>query len=125
MADLERPLAAADEQLRVWRDRALVHAEEPDRADEGIDDDLEHVRERVRLRARHRVELLGVRALALEKGRRVALRGVGREAGEDVEQRGDARAVLRRGEAHRDEVPLAQRALEGRVQLLRADLALL
>ena len=50
VADLERLLAVADEELRVLGDRALVHAEDADLADERIDHHLEDVREHVLLR---------------------------------------------------------------------------
>ncbi len=62
--DLEGAPAVADEELRVRGDRSLVHAEDPHLADEGIDDHLEHVREHVRLRPGHRVELLRLRPFA-------------------------------------------------------------
>jgi hypothetical protein len=50
VADLERTLAVADEELRVLADRSLMDAEDTDLADEGIADDLEDVRQHVLLR---------------------------------------------------------------------------
>ncbi len=102
-----------------------MHAEHAHFADEGVHDDLEHVREHVRLRARNGEEFLRIRALALQERRRVALGRVRREVDDDVEQRLDPHDVLRRGEAHRDQVAFAQRLLERRVQLLRAYFTLL
>ena len=116
---LERPRAVADEQLRIALHRALVHAENAELAHVGIDDDLEHVGEHVLGRVGLGVEFDRVRAFALEEGRRVALRGVGRELREYVEQFGDACAVPGRDEAHRYQVAFAQRLLERRVQLFR------
>ena len=47
MAHLERLAAAADEELRVARDGALVHAEDAELADERIHHHLEHMRQHV------------------------------------------------------------------------------
>ena len=123
--DLERLAPVADEELRVLGHRALVHAEDAELADERVDDDLEHVREHVLGRVRLGAELLGRIALALVEQRRVALGRVRRELDEHVEQLGDAGAGARGDEAHRDEVALAQRLLERRVQLLGRDLVAL
>ena len=86
----------------------------------GIDHHLEDVREHVLLRVGLGAHRLGLVALALHELRRIALGGIGHQLHEDVEQLRDAGAVARRDEAHRDQVALAQRLLEGRVQLLRA-----
>ena len=61
--DLERLAAVADEELRVARHRALVHAEDAELADERIHHDLEHVREHVLLRIGLGVEFDGARRL--------------------------------------------------------------
>ena len=125
MPDLERLAAVADEELGVLGDRALVHAEDAELADEGIDHDLEHVREHVLLRGRARERICcGRLALALVEERRVAFGRVGQQLDDDVEQLGHAGAGARRHEAHRDQMALAQRLLERRVQLLGLDLAL-
>ncbi len=120
--DLEGLAAAADEQLRVLGDRALVHAEDAELADVRIDHDLEHVRQHVLLRIGLGAEFLdrlAVDHLALVEERRVALGGIRQQLLEDVQQFGKAGAVARRHEAHRHQVALAQRLLERRVQLRR------
>ena len=61
--DLERLAAVADEELRVARHRALVHAEDAELADERIDHDLEHVREHVLRRIGLRMEFDAPRRL--------------------------------------------------------------
>ena len=107
------------------RDRSLMDAKDAELADERVHHDLEHVREHVLLRIRLRTEFLGGVAFALVEQRRIALGRIRRELHEHVEQLGDARARLRGDEAHRHEMPFAQRLLERRVQLLGRDLALL
>jgi hypothetical protein len=123
--DLERLLAVADVELRVRADRALVHAEHADLADEGVVPDLEHVREHVLLRIGFGTELLGLVALAAHEQRRVAFAGVRHVARDHVEQVLHARAGARRHEAHRHDVALAQRLLERLVQRGRVDRTLL
>ncbi len=125
VADLERLAAVADEELRVLRHRALVHAEDAELADEGVDDDLEHVRERVLFRIGLRAEFDRRVALTLVEQRRIALGRVRRQLDQHLEQFGDAGAGPRGHEADRDEVALAQRLFERRVQLIGRDLALL
>ena len=125
MPHLERLAAVADEELRVPGYRSLVHAEDAELADERVDDDLEHVREDVLLRIRFRPELLRRVAFALEEQRRVAFRRIRRELHQNVEELGDPGAGLRRDEADRNEMPFTQCLLEGRMQLIRFDLALL
>ena len=125
MADLEALASLADVELRLLRHRALVHAEDAQLADERVHHDLEHVCEHVLLRIGHAAKFGGVVTFALDEQRRVALGRIGRELDEHVEQFGHARAGARGDEAHRHEVPVAQRLLERRVQLLRRDLALL
>ncbi len=63
-------------------------------------------------------------ALALREQRGIALGRIRQQLGEDIEQLGDACAILGRHEAHRNEMALAQRFLEWRMQLLGRDLAL-
>ena len=72
--DLDRLARVADEELRARAHRPLVHAEDAELADERIDGDLEDVGDDVLRRVRGDRDALGVIALALEKGRRVALR---------------------------------------------------
>jgi hypothetical protein len=64
-------------------------------------------------------------ARCLDVDRRIALGRIGQERDDDVDQLADAGAGFRRREHHRDQMALAQRALERRVQLLGRDLALL
>ena len=125
MADLERLAAVADEELRVARDRALVHAEDAELADERIHHDLEHVREHVLGRIGLRAELDRGRAFALGEERRIAFGRIGEELVEDLQQLAEPGAGARRNEAHGQQMALAQRLLERRMQLVRLDLALL
>ncbi len=125
MADLERLASVADEKRSVAGHRSLIDAENAELADERVHHDLEHVRQHVLFRIGLRMELDGGLALALGEQRRVALGRIRQQLGEDVEQLGDAGAILGRHEAHRNQMPLAQRFLERRVQLLGLDLALL
>ena len=76
VADLERLAAVADEELRVLGDRALVHAEDAELADERVHHDLEDVREDVLRGIGLRAELLRGLALALHEERRIALERV-------------------------------------------------
>ena len=103
--------------------RALVHAEDAELADEGVDAHLEHVRDR---RARSdRARPARARRSGpspFRNGRRVALRRIRHQPREDVEQLRDAGAGLGGDEAHRHQVALAQRLLERVVQLLRRQL---
>ena len=62
-------------------------------------------------------------ALAVEKVGRVRLGWIGQQLGDHVQQLGHAGAGARGDEAHRDQVPLAQRLLQRRVQLGRIDVA--
>ncbi len=117
--------AVADEELRIARHGSLMHAEDAELADERIHDDLEHVREHVLARVGLGTEFDGIIAFALAEQRRIALRGIGRQLDEHVEQLGHAGAGARGHEAHRNEMALAQRLLERRMQLRRRDLALL
>ena len=125
VTDLEALAVLADVELRFPGDRTLVHAEDAHLADERVHDDLEHVREHVLLRIGHAAELGRVVAFALVEQRRVALGRIRRKLHENVEQFRNARAGPRGDEADGHEVPFAQRLLEGGVQLVRRDLALL
>ena len=104
-----------------------MHAEHRDAADVRIDLDLEDVRERVLAGIGHRLQVgaLAVARLGDDVGGRVALGRVRQQLHDHVEQLGDAGAGLRGSEHHRDEMALAQRALERLVQLLGAHFALL
>ncbi|MCY1281514.1 hypothetical protein D9M70_303240 [compost metagenome] len=124
MAELEGLAAVADEQLHVPLQGALVHTEYPELAHERVDHHLEHVGDHVLLRVRLGAEGLGLGPLALEKQRRVALRGVGRQARQHLQQLGDPGPGARGGEAQGNQMALAQCPLEGLVQLGRGDLAL-
>ena len=64
-------------------------------------------------------------AFALGEQRRVAFGRIGGELDEDVEQFRDARTGSRRDEAYGHEMPVAQRLLEWRMQLIGGDFALL
>jgi hypothetical protein len=59
VADLERFLGIADQQLHVALQRALVHAEDAELADEGVDHHLEHMGQHMLLRVGDRAEGLG------------------------------------------------------------------
>ena len=124
---LDRLPALADVELRAGRDAPLVHAEHRQAPDVGIDLDLEDVRQHVPARIGDRLQVgrLAAGGGNADVGGRVALGRVGQQLDDHLEQLGDAGAGLRRGEHHRDEVALAQRALERLVQLLGRDLAFL
>ncbi len=124
VAHLEGLAAVADVELAVARERALVHAEDAHLADIGVDRDLEHVRQHVPRRVGPGLHRLGIGALADDEVRRVGLGRVGQQLDDHVQQFGHAGAAARGDEAHRDQVPLAQRLLERRVQLGRIDVAL-
>ncbi|CAG9274992.1 hypothetical protein PUN4_940040 [Paraburkholderia unamae] len=123
MRDLERLPRVADIKLAVARDGALMNAKHGHLADIRVHHDLEHVREHVlvgvRLGAHGFLAFLAV-DFAIEQ-RRVAFGHVGQQPHEHVEQLRDARTCRRGGEAHRHQMPFAQRALERLVQLLGAD----
>ncbi len=125
VADLERLAAVADEELRVPGDRALVHAEDAELAHERIHHDLEHVREHVLGRIGLGVELDRGRALALGEERRVAFRRVGEQLVEDLSSSPTPAPVRAETKHTGMQMAFAQRLLEGRVQLLGLDLALL
>ncbi len=125
VADPERLATVADEKLRVAGDRALVDAKDAELADERVHHHLEHVRQNVLLGIGYGREFDRRRALAPGKKGRVALRRVGRELDQDVEQLGHAGAGARGDEANRQQMPFAQRFFERRMQLLGSDLPLL
>jgi hypothetical protein len=62
-------------------------------------------------------------AFAVQEVRRVAFGRVGQQLDDDVQQLGHAGAGACRHEAHRDQVALAQRLLQRRVQLGGVDVA--
>ena len=115
--DLEGLSAIADVQQAVLGDRALVHPEHAEPADEGIDRHLEHMGQYMAARLGQGRQRLGSLALAAQERRRVGFGRVGQELDDDVEQLGHAGAALGRNEADRDQMALAQRLLERRVQL--------
>jgi len=125
MADLEGFPAVADVELRVFRHRALVDTEDAELADEWVHHDLEHMREHVHLRIGLRAKLRRRIALPLVEERRISFRGAWRQLDEHVEQLGNSRTRLRRDEADRHEMAVAQRLLERRVKFVRRDLPLL
>ena len=117
--------AVADEKLGVTRDGALMHAKDAELADEGIDDDLEDVREHVLPWVRLGMEFAGVLALAFEKERRISFGRIGRELHQHIEELCNARAGARGDETHGHQMTFAKRLLERCVELVGRDLALL
>ena len=95
-----------------------MHPEQAELADEGIHDDLEHVGDGVPAGIRGHGDAFRRVALALHEGRRIAFGRVRHQPRDGLEQFRDAGAGLRGDEADRHEVALAQRLLEGVVQLL-------
>ncbi|MNF07649.1 hypothetical protein D3C80_2078760 [compost metagenome] len=67
------------------------------------------------LRVRSGAKGPGIRALALEEQRRIALGGVGGQPREDIQQFRDPGAGACGGEAQGNQVPFAQCPLEGLV----------
>ncbi|MNO76932.1 hypothetical protein D3C76_680240 [compost metagenome] len=63
MADLERLASLAGEQLHLAANGALVHAEHPHAANEGVDRHLEHMGQHMRLRVGRRAEVAGLAAV--------------------------------------------------------------
>ena len=99
-----------------------MHAEDAQAADEGVDRDLEHVRQHVQRGVGHGVHGHGVGAFTAQEIGRIGLGRVGQQPHDEVEQLGHARAALGRDEHHRDEMPFAQRLLQRRVQLAGVDI---
>jgi hypothetical protein len=121
VADLERLAPVVDEQLGVAADRALVDPEHAELADERVVDDLEHVGDDVPARVGMGIQRLLAVAVALEQLRRIGLGGIGEQPFGDLQQLPHAGAGARGDEAHRHQVALAQRFLEGIVQFLRGE----
>ncbi len=121
--DLERLAPVAHVQLRAGRDAALVYAHKAQLADVGVDADLEHVRQHVRRRVGLGVHQRGGVAFAVQEVGRVALGRVGQQAGDHIQQFRHAGARAGRDKTDRDQVPLAQRLLQRRVQLVGVDVA--
>ena len=92
-------------------------------ADVRVDRDLEDMGQHMAGRVGVGCDRLRLGALALEELRRVAFGGVGQQLVDDVQQFGHAGAGARRDEAHRDQVPFAQRLLQRRMQLGGVDVA--
>ena len=101
-----------------------MHAENAELADERVHHDLEHVGEHMLFGIGLRMEFDCSVALAFGEQRRIPFRRIGQQLDEDVEQLLHAGAVLGRNKAHRNQVAVAQRFLERRVQLVRFNLAL-
>ena len=116
VADLERLLAVVDKQLRVTPDGSLIDAEHAELADEGVVDDLEHVRDHVRLRIGRCMHAFA--RLAFLERRRVDLGRVGEQSLGDIQQFAHADPGARRTEQHRHQVAFAQALLERVVQLV-------
>ncbi len=123
VADLERLARVADVELAVLGDAPLPDAEDPHAPGVRVHRDLEDMRQHVHRRVGHGVHRLGSVALAVEEVRRIGLVRVGQQLDDDVEQLGHAGAALRAREDDRDQVALAQRLLQRRVQLGGVDVA--
>ena len=94
MGDLDGLAGVADQELAVGGDTALVDAEDPQLAAEGVVDDLEHMGQDVQVGVRldhHRGQ---AGAFALHEGGGIALRGVRHEAYQDLQQFRDTGAGL-------------------------------
>ncbi|MCY1294133.1 hypothetical protein D9M68_575610 [compost metagenome] len=114
VTDLERLAPFAGEQLHLPSQRALVHAEHAHAADEGVDRHLEHVRQHMRLRVGGGTEVAGLAAVVGDmEQRRIALGGVGGQTGKHVQQFIHTGAATRGNETQRNQMPFAQRPLEG------------
>jgi hypothetical protein len=99
MANLDRPLAVADEELHVLLHRALMNAENANLAHVGIGNHLENVGQHMLVRIRRRMERLGhVARLALVEGRRIAFCRIRRQRSQYMQQFLDASAGFGRGE---------------------------
>jgi hypothetical protein len=100
------------------RDRALVHAEQAHLADEGVTVTLNTWASTCAGRVGLGVHQLGGVTLALQEVRRVAFAGLGSSLSITTSSSSATPAPLRADdEAHRDQVALAQRLLQRRVQL--------
>lgn len=99
-----------------------MDTEDPELAAEGVVDDLEDMRDGV-------LGWIGIDGhrshggtFAFEEGRRIAFRGIRHEARDHLDELVDAGPGRRRHVTDRDQVRLAQRRLEGIVQLLGLEL---
>ena len=119
VTDLEGLAGVADEELGVGCDRALVDAEQAEFAAEGVVAHLEDVGDDVLVGVGGGLDGFGGRAFTLQEAGWVAFGGVGQQAAHDVQELADAGARAGRGEAHGDQVALAQGDLEGVVELRR------
>src|SRR6185437_1433248 len=120
--DLERLARIAHEQLRAGAGGALMHAQDTELADVGVDSDLENVRDDVLAGIGRHGHALRPLARALEEWRRVAFGRIRQKSRENPQQLPDAGAGLSRSEAHRNEMALTEGLLERVVELLRGDL---
>jgi hypothetical protein len=122
----DRLAALADVELASRREAPLVHAKYRNASDVRIDLHLDDVRERVLPRLGRGGHLGGGAAgIDVEVDGRVSFGRVGQQSHDHVEQLGDSRSAACRREHHRDQMPLAQCALERVVELLRLDFAFL
>ena len=121
VAQLAGFAAVADVEQPVAPQRALPHTHHAHLADERVHRHLEHMGQHVALGVgqRHHRGL----CFAVQKGRRVAFQRVGQQLDDHVQQLGDAGAAACAGEHHRDQVALAQRLFQRRVQLGRVHIA--
>ena len=125
VADLERLAAVAHIQLAVGGDGALVDPEDAHLAHVRVDRHLEHMREHVLRRIDRCVHQAGCVALALVEIGPVALARVGQQLLDHVEQLRHAGTGLGRDEQHRDQMALAQRLLQRRVQFARRHITII
>ena len=119
---LDRLLAVVDVKDGVSSDRALMHAEDADLADEGVVHDLEDLSNDRKVLVRIGAE--GRPVLLLEE-RLIGFAGMRQVADDHLHEVADADEVLRRSEADRDDVTLAERLGDERVQKPRVDMAFL
>jgi len=122
VAHLERLAPVADEQLAVFRNRALVDAEDPHLADIRIDVTLKTWASTC-LPASGTACIGCAAAPSPLRSPADWPRRIRQQLDDHVQQLGDAGAGARRDEAHRDQVPFTQGLFERRVQLARIHVA--
>ena len=119
---LDRLLAVVDIKDGISPDRALVHAEDADLADEGVVHNLEDLSDDREVLVRIGAE--GRSVLLLEE-RFIGFAGMRQVADDHLHEVADADEVLRRSEADRDDMSFAERLGDERVQKPRVDMAFL
>jgi hypothetical protein len=124
MGHLEGFALFADIELGTLADGALMDAEGGDAADIGIDFDLEDMCQHMFGSIRLGKQGLGFLAFALEEEGRIGFAGVGQQLDHDVEESLQAGAGLGGDETDWNQVAVAERFLERRMQLLRRDFPL-